>query len=229
VSPMTEPRKVEPTARPRRDAAPDAVSPDHYFTAQPASATDVRLLRVELAGREVRVRVASGIFSPGGIDKGTAVLLAKVPDPPTQGDLLDLGCGWGPLALTMGLLSPEASVWAVDVNERALDLARANGAALGIQGFHASRPDGIPPDQRFDCIWSNPPIRVGKQALHQLLLTWLPRLNPGGAAYLVVQKNLGADSLQRWLLEQLPASRYAVARRASSKGFRVLSVTRRGD
>jgi 16S rRNA (guanine1207-N2)-methyltransferase len=199
---------------------------DHYFTARPASTAERRSLRVVLVARAVTVDVASGVFSPDGIDKGTAVLLAEVPDPPQHGDLLDLGCGWGPLALTMGLLSPDATVWAVDVNERALDLVRANAAALGLHDFRASQPDGIPPGQGFDCIWSNPPIRIGKPALHDLLKRWLPRLRPGGIAYLVVQKNLGADSLQRWLREQLSTEGYAVGRLATSKGFRVLSVTR---
>lgn len=182
---------------------------------------------MRLAGRDVTVTVAPGVFSPGGVDKGTAVLLDHVPDPPSTGQLLDLGCGWGPLALTLGLLSPDASVWAVDVNERSLALTTANAAALGLDRLHAVTADGVPPDIRFDVIWSNPPIRIGKAALHDLLLTWLPRLARGGTAHLVVQKNLGSDSLQRWLTEHLPATEYAVERTASSKGYRVLVVTRR--
>lgn len=223
---MGRPSGPEPASTVAR--VPDPAN-DHYFTARPASAAETRELRVTLAGHAVTVRVSSGVFSPGGLDKGTAVLLDEVPGPPRHGDLLDLGCGWGPIALTLGLLSPEATVWAVDVNERALDLARTNAAALGLRDFRASQPDGIPAGQRFDCIWSNPPIRIGKQALHDLLMDWLPRLKPGGVAYLVVQKNLGSDSLQRWLGEHLPRESYAVGRRASSKGFRVLSVARTGD
>ncbi len=199
---------------------------EHYFTARPASPAEQRILSVRLAGRDVSVRTAGGIFSPDGLDKGTAVLLREVPAPPQEGNLLDLGCGWGPVALTLGLLAPGATVWAVDVNERALDLARANARSLGLEAFHARPPDGIPESLMFDAIWSNPPIRVGKAALHDLLLTWLPRLAVGGVAYLVVQKNLGSDSLQRWLTEHLPAEGYAVGRHASDKGFRVLEVRR---
>ncbi|HET6968468.1 MAG TPA: methyltransferase, partial [Ornithinibacter sp.] len=117
---------------------------DHYFTAAPASADERRRLRVRLAGRDVEVEVAPGIFSPGGLDKGTAVLLDEAPAPPPTGTFLDLGCGWGPIALTLGLLSPAARVYAVDVNERALDLAGRNAAALGLEGVHACRADGIP-------------------------------------------------------------------------------------
>ena len=197
---------------------------EHYFTAAPASADERRPLAVRLAGRQVRVTVAGGVFSPGGLDKGTAVLLDEVPDPPASGTLLDLGCGWGPIALTMGLLSPEADVWAVDVNERALDLAAGNARALGLSRVRAVPPEAVPDDVEFDVIWSNPPIRVGKAALHELLRTWLPRLAPAGTAYLVVSKNLGADSLQRWVETDLGLS---CRRMASHKRFRVLAVAHR--
>jgi 16S rRNA (guanine1207-N2)-methyltransferase len=202
---------------------------DHYFTAQPASAGQRRQLRVFLAGREVVVETAPSVFCPDRVDIGTAVLLAEAPAPPPTGNLLDLGSGWGPIALSLGLLSPHASIWAVDVNQRALGLARDNAKALGINDFHAVTPDQVPDGIRFEAIWSNPPIRVGKEALHALLLTWLPRLAPGGAAYLVVQKNLGSDSLQRWLTTELEATApgaFAVGRHTTAQTFRVLSVHR---
>jgi 16S rRNA G1207 methylase RsmC len=195
--------------------------PDHYFTARPAAPDERRTITVELAGRSVSVRTAGGVFSPGHIDLGTRVLLREVPDPPASGDLLDLGCGWGPLALTMALLSPGALVWAVDVNERALDLVRVNAARLGLANVRAVLPDEVPGEVRFAAIWSNPPIRVGKDALHHLLRRWLPRLSPDGEAWLVVGRNLGADPLQHWLADELGV---AVERAASAKGFRVLRV-----
>jgi len=194
---------------------------DHYFTAAPASADERRRMAVSLIGRRVEVEVAPGVFSPGGLDKGTAVLLDEAPPPPPTGVFLDLGCGWGPVALTLALRSPKATVWALDVNERALDLTRRNAAALGLGAVRTATADGIPDAVRFDLIWSNPPIRVGKAVLHELLRSWLPRLAPGGVAYLVVQRNLGSDSLQRWIEADLgmPCHRFA-----SSKGFRVLEV-----
>ena len=146
-----------------------------------------------------------------------------------QVSALDIGAGWGPIALSLGLLSPGAAVWAVDVNLRALDLVRDNAKALGVHDFHAVTPDNVPANLRFDAIWSNPPIRVGKIALHDLLMQWLPRLTPGGAAYLVVQKNLGSDSLQRWLGTELEATEpgaFTVDRPASARGFRLISVVR---
>jgi len=207
----------------------EPTSPDHYFTAEPASAGERRQLRVFLAGRELIVETAPGVFCPDRVDIGTAVLLRETPEPPARGNLLDLGCGWGPIALTLGLRSPAASIWAVDVNQRALGLARDNAKALGINDFHAVTPEDVPAEIRFATIWSNPPIRVGKEALHDMLLTWLPRLEAGGTAYLVVQKNLGADSLQHWLegrLENLAPGAFAVGRNATTKGFRLISVHR---
>ncbi len=201
-------------------------SNDHYFTAQPASADERRLVDVQLAGRAVTVETASGVFSPDHVDHATAILLQEAGAPAATGDLLDLGCGWGPVALTLALRSPAARVWAVDVNERALDLVRRNAERLGTDNLVAARPDDVPDDVRFATVWSNPPIRVGKEALHALLLDWLPRLAPGGTAELVVGKNLGADSLQRWLADQLSGSA-DVARVASSRGFRVLRVSAR--
>jgi 16S rRNA (guanine1207-N2)-methyltransferase len=196
--------------------------PDHYFSARPASADERRTVAVRLAGRDVEVEVASGVFSPGGVDKGTQVLLREVPTPPSSGDLLDLGCGWGPLALTMAVEAPGATVWAVDVNERALDLVRRNAAHLGLRNVRVCLPDEVPDGVAFAALWSNPPIRVGKEALHDLLRAWLPRLAPDAAAWLVVQKNLGSDSLARWIAAELELE---VERAASSKGFRVLRVS----
>jgi 16S rRNA (guanine1207-N2)-methyltransferase len=199
---------------------------DHYFTAEPASGAERRQLRVFLAGRELIVETAPGVFCPDRVDIGTAVLLREAPEPPAEGNLLDLGCGWGPIALALGLRSPAASIWAVDVNQRALGLARDNAKALGIQHFHAVTPEEVPAGIGFAAIWSNPPIRVGKAVLHDMLMTWMPRLEAGGTAYLVVQKNLGADSLQRWLTDRLDPGELAVDRYATARGFRLLSVHR---
>ncbi len=194
------------------------VTEDHYFTARPASADERRTIRVTLAGRDVEVETAPGIFSPGHVDLGTQVLLRAVPEP--RGALLDIGSGWGPIALEAALRGA-SSVTAVDVNERALDLLRRNAARLGV-AVDACLPGEVPADATFDTIWSNPPIRIGKDALHALLATWLPRLAPGGEAFLVVQKNLGADSLATWIAAQ---GWGAVEKIGSSKGFRVLRVS----
>lgn len=203
---------------------------DHYFSESPQSPERPRSLTVALGGREVEVRTTSGVFSPTRLDLGTQVLLRAVPDPPA-GTLLDLGCGWGPIALHAGLLARDAGrrldIWALDVNERSLDLTARNAQALSLTAVRPVRADDVPADLRFDTIWSNPPIRVGKEVLHELLTTWLPRLRPGGEAWLVVAKNLGADSLRDWLAAEL-APEMSVAKHSSAKGYRVLVVRREG-
>jgi 16S rRNA G1207 methylase RsmC len=216
-----------------RGAAHDgSAAGDHYFTARPASPDERREFGTTLAGIGVAVESAPGVFSSSRIDLGTSVLLRTVPPPPS-GTLLDLGCGWGPIALTMALLQPQARVWAVDVNERALDLVRRNAERLAqiapVGEVIAATPDQVPADLMFDAIWSNPPVRIGKDALHGLLARWLPRLAPGAEAHLVVQRNLGADSLARWIGEQRDDAGGAwgeIEKIASAKGFRVLRVRR---
>ena len=202
----------------------------HYFSAEPGTEERRRTLNVELAGRRVEVETSNGIFSPDGIDKGTAAMLSVVPAPPPSGRFLDIGCGWGPLTLALALLSPEAQVLGVEVNDRAAQLCRDNAAALGLENVTVQRPEEVPDEQTYDLIWSNPPIRIGKQALHELLLLWLPRLASGGTAWLVVQKNLGADSLLPWMhgaLEEIAPGDFTAERADTVKGFRILTVTRR--
>lgn len=193
---------------------------EHYFTADPT--VDFRRVPVvaRVWGRELRLTSGSGVFAQGRLDIGTSVLFRQT-EPPVAGTFLDLGCGYGVIGLVLATAVPDSRVWAVDVNERALLLANENAATLGLgERFRAVLPHQVPEDVGFDEIWSNPPIRVGKAALHDLLLTWLPRLVPGGRAVMVVGRNLGADSLQRWLTEQ----GFPTERLASAKGFRVLEA-----
>lgn len=196
---------------------------EHYFSSDPGVPFVRTAVSTEIWGRPRRLVTGSGVFAHGRLDGGTAVLLRAV-DPPTGGrTFLDLGCGYGVLATSLALARPDATVWAVDVNQRALLLAEENAVVAGVEArVRAAQPHDVPGDVRFDEIWSNPPIRIGKPALHALLLTWLPRLEPDGRAVLVVGKNLGADSLQRWLTGE----GWSTARLASAKGFRVLEVRR---
>lgn len=200
---------------------------DHYFSASPASPENLRRIRVTLAGRDVEVTTAGGVFSPDHVDSGTEVLLSNTPPPPPGGNLLDLGAGWGPIALSLALDAPHATVWAVDVNERALDLVRRNAEALGLDNVNAVLPDDVPDDIAFRSIRSNPPIRVGKNELHGLLERWIPRLDDRADAWLVVQRNLGSDSLQRWLAATFDRG-FSVHRAATGRGFRVIKVRRHG-
>ncbi|MCH2426356.1 MAG: class I SAM-dependent methyltransferase [Acidimicrobiales bacterium] len=175
---------------------------------------------------DLRLTTDRGVFSADRVDRGTRYLLLEGPDLPTGPvDLLDLGCGYGPIACTLASRRPEARVWAVDVNERARDLCRANAAAAGLANVEVAAPDDVPVDVRLAAIWSNPPIRIGKPALHDLLTRWLDLLTPDGTAHLVVQRHLGADSLARWLDDR----GWATERRGSRKGFRLLDVAARAE
>ena len=171
------------------------------------------------------VTTASGTFSPGRLDAGTEVLLKYTPAPPPTGTFLDIGCGWGPLTLALALESPEATVFGIDVNERAQELSRDNAENLGLTGVTVCHPDDVPPQLTFDLIWSNPPIRVGKVELHNILARWLPRLRQGGQAWLVVAKKLGGDSLQDWL-NSGAAGMLRAERAETARGYRVIRVTK---
>jgi 16S rRNA (guanine1207-N2)-methyltransferase len=195
---------------------------DHYFTADPAVPFRRAPVRASVWGHELALTSGSGVFAQGRVDIGTAVLFRET-SPPTGGRVLDLGCGYGVIGLAIAAAAPGATVTGVDVNERAVLLANENAAFLGLSDrYTAHTTDGVPPDATYDELWSNPPIRIGKAALHELLLTWFGRLVPGGRAVMVVGKNLGGDSLQRWLGEH----GYPTARLASAKGFRVLESMR---
>jgi 16S rRNA (guanine1207-N2)-methyltransferase len=193
-----------------------------YFDEDPTAPSEPQVVDVVLPDLSFRMTTDRGTFSHGRLDTGTAVLLRTEPGLPAHGDLLDLGCGSGAIAITMAMRSPGATVWAVDVNARARDRCRDNAAALGLGNVAVAPPDDVPPDVQFAAIRSNPPIRIGKPALHALLERWLARLAPDGHALLVVQRHLGADSLQAWLT----AHGWPATRIASRAGFRVLQVER---
>lgn len=194
----------------------------HYFDDAPVAPSRRGQVHLKLPDFEATLTVDRGVFSARGIDPGTVELLRACTARPAAGDLLDLGCGYGPIAMTLAHRCPDATVWAVDVNARALELAAANASALGLADrVRAAPPDGVPEHVSFAGIWSNPPIRIGKPALQDLLLRWLPRLEVGGSAWLVVQKHLGADSLASWLDGQ----GHPVRRVGSRKGYRILEVS----
>lgn len=193
-----------------------------YFAAKPQVASHESQIVLSLPDARFELTTDRGVFSASRVDTGTRVLLLDAPPPP-QGavHLVDLGCGYGPIALTMARRSPEATVWAVDVNERALELCARNAQRAGLADrIHTCTPDAVPPEIPIAGIWSNPPIRIGKPSLHLLLATWIDRLEVGGEAVLVVQKHLGSDSLARWLTERGDRVDRLVAR----AGYRLLVV-----
>jgi 16S rRNA (guanine1207-N2)-methyltransferase len=197
----------------------------HYFDAEPASASRRRTVDLVLPDVSLRLTTDRGVFAATAVDPGTKRLLLDGPPLPVGAGadhLLDLGCGYGPIALTMAKRSPAATVWAVDVNGRALALCAENAEANGLANVRAVAPDKVPDDVRFAAMLSNPPIRIGKQALHEVLVHWLERLTADGYALLVVQQHLGSDSLARWLTE----NGWPARRLSSRAGYRLLDVRR---
>jgi 16S rRNA G1207 methylase RsmC len=197
---------------------------EHYFSEQPTGEFKPKKIFTSIAGERVELFTAGGTFSPDHMDTGTAILLEHSDEAAPIGNLLDLGCGWGPIALTLAKKFPDAKIWAVDVNERSLELTRMNAQKLGLSNVITALPDQVPVDMEFTGIWSNPPIRIGKEALHDLLAKWLPRLQPECEAYLVVSKDLGADSLLKWMQSEF--SDLASERIETAKGFRILRSAR---
>jgi 16S rRNA (guanine1207-N2)-methyltransferase len=198
------------------------VGTSQYFEPQPSVRTRPRTVVLNLPDRALTLATDSGVFAADAVDPGTRYLLLDAPAPPPTGDILDLGCGYGPIALAVAARSPGATVWAVDVNERALALCRRNAEQAGLANVRVASPDDVPAAIRFAAAYSNPPIRIGKAPLHSMLLQWLERLDAGAHAYLVVQKHLGSDSLARWLAGE----GWTVTRLGSRLGYRLLDVGR---
>lgn len=201
------------------------MSDNHYFASSPEGPLVPREITVTLNGNKYSVLTAGGVFSPEHIDQGTQVLLTHLEKANPSGNFLDIGCGWGPIALALALHSPKAVIYAIDVNQRSLELTKLNAERLGISNIIVCKPEEVPHDIQFDEIWSNPPIRVGKVVLHEILTLWINRLTTGGTARLVVQKNLGSDSLHKWLTQEF-SPEFESTRIDSSKTFRVLKVIR---
>jgi 16S rRNA (guanine1207-N2)-methyltransferase len=194
-----------------------------YFEPEPAVTSRRRTLELVLPDGRLELQSDRGVFAATAVDPGTKLLLLEAAPPPAGAvDLLDLGCGYGPIALTLARRAPEATVWAVDVNRRALELCAANATANGLTNVRVLEPAAVPADLRLAGIWSNPPIRIGKKALLDLLLSWLERLDAGGHAWLVVQKHLGSDSLAGWLQD----IGWSAERRRARAGYRILEVSR---
>ena len=200
------------------------MSINHYFSDSAGDDLQPREITASLVGKAVKVFTSSGVFSPDHIDLGTEVLLKELDKIKPSGNILDLGCGWGPIALAIALTAPEAKVTAVDVNQKSLSLTRMNAEKLNLKNITTFLPEQVPTELLFDEIWSNPPIRVGKEVLHEILVLWLNRLSVGGTARLVVQKHLGSDSLEKWLRQNFP--NFEVTRVTSEKNFRVIKLVR---
>jgi 16S rRNA (guanine1207-N2)-methyltransferase len=196
---------------------------EQYFTASPGTASRPGHVPLTVDGTTYDLTTDRGVFSGERVDPGTRVLLDVLPDLSglPDGAFVDVGCGYGPIALTLAARHADRQVVAVDVNERARELCASNARLARLQ-VDVHSPDDVPTGLGVAAVVSNPPIRVGKAVLHELLALWLARLVDGGEAWLVVQRHLGAESLADWLGEQ----GWDVEKVKSKKGYRVLRVRR---
>ncbi len=171
---------------------------DHYYTAQPASAHEERSFRTELLGQDLTFRTDAGVFSKGGVDAGTKLLIEALP--PLAGRVLDLGCGWGPVGTALGRRDPALRIVMTDINERAAGLARENLRLNGVKNAEVVTGDGYAAvTGTFSAIITNPPIRAGKQTIYGLFADARDYLEPGGCLYIVIRKQQGAPSALKYL------------------------------
>ena len=195
---------------------------DHYYTREPQSASRPAECAFEYRGVRMAFQTDAGVFSRGEVDTGTRLLLEALPED-MGGDILDLGCGWGVIGITVAKKWPACRVTMADVNLRALELSRENAKRNRAEVICAES-DGMEAFQgkTFDAVVTNPPIRAGKQVIYKMFADAARSLAPGGALYLVIRKQQGAESCIRYL-QTLYAS---VEKLDRSGGFWVLKATR---
>lgn len=190
---------------------------EHYYTKTPSSAHDARTFSADILGMTLHFCTDAGVFSKDGIDRGTRALVEAMP--PLSGRALDLGCGWGAAGIPLALKNPGCAFLLTDINERAAALAAQNAQANGAKNIHVVTGDAFESvDGRFSAIFTNPPIRAGKQAIYQMFRNARDHLEPGGALYIVIRKQQGAPSALNFLRETYASAQ--VIRR--SAGFWVI-------
>ena len=172
---------------------------DHYYTAEPQSAHREWQIEVQALGNRLRFTTDAGVFSRDGLDKGTELLLNALP--PLAGRVLDLGCGWGAVGVSLAARYPGLDVVMTDINQRAAALARRNLAANGVRAEVAEGDGFEAVEGPFDAIVTNPPIRAGKAVIYGLFAQARDFLAPGGALYIVIRKQQGAPSALKFLKE----------------------------
>ena len=190
---------------------------EHYYSQNPNVEHDEQQVIFEVLGQQLRCTTDAGVFSRDGLDMGTRILLEALPE--LSGRILDLGCGWGPVGTAIGRVYPGCEILMTDVNERAAELARRNLAANGVKNAQVVTGDSYASvEGKFSAILLNPPIRAGKQTIYAMFADALNYLEDGGALYIVIRKQQGAESAEKFLKTLYPS----VERIAREKGYWVI-------
>ena len=183
---------------------------EHYFSNQPVSAHRERLIETKIMNRDMRFHTDAGVFSRDDVDPDSRLLIETAEA--MTGRALDLGCGWGPVGLSLALENPEAEFLMTDVNERAVELSERNRRLNGVLNARIIASDGFEAiEGEFDHILSNPPIRAGKQVIYGMFEESFRRLRAGGTLTIVIRKQQGAPSAKK-KLEELFGNAETVAR-----------------
>lgn len=175
---------------------------DHYFTNQPNSKTDKKVFSFTLRGNALKFQSDAGVFSRNEVDFGSRVLIETFTFPGVEGTILDVGCGYGPIGLSIAKEDPNRLVEMVDVNLRAIELAKENAKANNIENvkiYESSIYENVTGE--YAAILTNPPIRAGKTVVHTILKEAHEKLLPGGELWVVIQKKQGAPSAMELLKE----------------------------
>ncbi|WP_068620431.1 class I SAM-dependent methyltransferase [Paenibacillus tuaregi] len=197
--------------------------PDHYYSSKPETAHDRKVWEATLRGKTFKFVSDAGVFSKQGVDFGSRVLIEAM-EMPENAHVLDVGCGYGPIGLAAAGLASRGQVTMIDVNERAVELAKENAVSNGITNVTILQSDLYQElgNQTFDVVLTNPPIRAGKQTVHAVFEGAAERLRVGGSLWVVIQKKQGAPSA-REKLESLFAQVDEVTK---DKGYRIFKATK---
>lgn len=173
---------------------------EHYYSENPKSRHHIFDIKYKLGDLELNFTTDTGVFSKTRVDYGTDILIRSLP--PLHGKILDLGCGYGPIGISLAKLNPDSQITMVDINQRAVELARQNIQRNNVQNAIAFQSDGFEKvDGLFNVIVSNPPIRAGKKVIYPLFERSIDYLDKEGTLYLVIQKKQGAKSTVEKLIE----------------------------
>jgi len=172
---------------------------EHYFAEKPKTKSKVKRIRAILRGREFVFETDRSVFAKDYVDMGTKRLIEKV-QLPEEGEVLDWGCGYGAIGIAIAATCPKLKVWMIDINERAVALAKRNARLNRVKNVVILKSDGfsaLPPELRFDAIVTNPPVHAGKKVLVQLIRDAFKWLKVGGSFWFVARTQHGAKTLQR--------------------------------
>ncbi|MDV6377344.1 class I SAM-dependent methyltransferase [Sporosarcina sp. GW1-11] len=193
---------------------------EHYYSKNPQVSSAPKHWKAEIRNKMFTFTTDAGVFSKGGIDGGSKLLAETFKEPSVEGDLLEIGCGYGPIALSIASDFPERLVHMVDVNERALALSKTNAQNNQLQNVKIYESNGIDQVEQagFAAILTNPPIRAGKQTVFSFYEGAYEKLASGGELWVVIQKKQGAPSTVAYLKELFGN----VATVAKKKGYFIL-------